>query len=141
MKKILLIFIIVLFNIAHLYSQTIEEDFLFYTLIGDAKKVLYYINKEKVDINLKNEDGLTPLMLSIMANQNEITEILIRKGANLELKDNEGKTALLWAISKDNIEAVRMLIDAWVDFDIKSEIAIEEDVYCKKYDGFNMVCW
>lgn len=65
-------------------------------------------------------------MLSIMANQNEITEILIRKGANLELKDNEGKTALLLAISKDNIEAVRMLIDAGVNFDIAYEIRNEE---------------
>lgn len=56
MKKILLIFMILLFNIVHLYFKTIEEDFIFYTLIGDSKKVLYYINKEKVDVNLKNED-------------------------------------------------------------------------------------
>ncbi|MEI0749576.1 hypothetical protein [Brachyspira pulli] len=44
MKKILLIFVIILFNIAHLYSRTIEEDFLSYVLIGDAEEVLYYIN-------------------------------------------------------------------------------------------------
>ena len=103
MKKILLIFVIVLFNVSYLYSKTtIEEDFLYYVLIGNAKKVLYYINDEDVNINYQDVNGLTPLMWSIRAEQNEITQILIKNGANLDLKDNDGLTALFWAVYKDN---------------------------------------
>ena len=113
MKKILLIFVIVLFNVSYLYSKTtIEEDFLSYVVRGDAKKVLYYINDEDVNINYRDVNGVTPLMLSIIAKQNEITQILIKNGANLDLKDNKGFTALLLAVLGDNTEAVRMLINA-----------------------------
>ncbi|WP_281814979.1 ankyrin repeat domain-containing protein, partial [Brachyspira pilosicoli] len=118
MKKILLIFVIVLFNVSYLYSKTtIEEDFLSYVVRGDAKKVLYYINDEDVNINYRDVNGVTPLMLSIIAKQNEITQILIKNGANLDLKDNDGLTALFWAIIQDNTEAVRMLINAGANLD------------------------
>ena len=130
MKKILLIFVIVLFNVSYLYSKTtIEEDFLSYVVRGDAKKVLYYINDEDVNINYRDVNGVTPLMLSIIAKQNEITQILIKNGANLDLKDNDGLTALFWAIIQDNTEAVRMLINAGANLDLKDN------------EGFTALLW
>lgn len=86
MKKLLLIFTAVFINTSYLYSASLEEYFIFYILSGNTDKVLYCINDKKVNINFRDENGVTGLMYSIIVNKIEITKILIKKGVNLDLK-------------------------------------------------------
>lgn len=45
------------------------------------------------NINLKDEDGCTPLMLAVMNRNRDNVRVLIRGGTDLEAKDNQDKTA------------------------------------------------
>jgi ankyrin repeat protein len=56
-------------------------------------------------------------MLAVLADQSEIAEFLIEKGANLDAraKDEHGGTPLHWAAALGRIEMARRLIDAGAD--------------------------
>ena len=61
--------------------------------------------------------GATPLHLAVLADQGEIAEFLIEKGANLDAraKDEHGGTPLHWAAALGRIEMARRLINAGAD--------------------------
>ncbi len=46
------------------------------------------------DINSKNRNGATPLMIAITYGRDDVAELLINAGADLTIKDKNGKTAL-----------------------------------------------
>jgi hypothetical protein len=50
---------------------------------------------EGVDINKKDEEGLTPLHIAVENDQIETIKLLIRKGANVNERDENGLTPLL----------------------------------------------
>lgn len=56
-----------------------------------------YCIKEKADIDVKDENGRTPLHLACMNKHFEIAKILIENGADVNVIDNEGKTPLHYA--------------------------------------------
>lgn len=67
--------------------------------------------KNGLDVNLKNKDGKTPLMLACLVNDQvkasgagcgsyEIAELLVAKGASIGEKDVGGKTAIDYCVSK-----------------------------------------
>ena len=60
--------------------------------------------------SLKNNNGLTALMIEASENHPEIIQILINKKADLNLKDNSDWTALMRAESHKDREVFDMLI-------------------------------
>jgi len=67
--------------------------------------------------------GATPLHLAVLADQGEIAEFLIEKGANLEAtaQDEHGGTPLHWAAALGRIEMARRLIDAGADVNAEDD--------------------
>ena len=65
--------------------------------------------------------GATPLHLAVLADQGEIAEFLIEKGANLDTQaqDEDGGTPLHWAAALGRVEMARRLIDAGADVHAK----------------------
>ena len=65
--------------------------------------------------------GATPLHLAVLADQGEIAECLIVKGADLnaKAKDEYGGTPLHWAAALGRIEMARRLIEAGADVNAK----------------------
>ena len=50
------------------------------------------------DVNARNTNGATPLMLAAARNKDPaVIEALIDMGANINTKDNNGRTPLMWA--------------------------------------------
>jgi ankyrin repeat protein len=60
-------------------------------------------NNSKAQINLKNENGLTPLHFSADRGYVELTELLLKNGANVNEVDNEFQTPLMYAVNCENI--------------------------------------
>jgi ankyrin repeat protein len=74
------------------------------------------------DINTKNNDGYTSLMLSILISSKNIVDLLIEKGADVNLKDKKKNNALQIAIghsfvkpSDDQLPIMDTLLDAGID--------------------------
>lgn len=54
---------------------------------------LSYLVKNKADINIKNSQGYTPLMLSVMKNNIDMVRLLLDSGADVKILDNKGRNA------------------------------------------------
>lgn len=73
---------------------------LMYVVRAKNKKAVEAIILAGTDLNLRNNDGETALMLSLRhsAANIDIMKLLIAAGSNIHLKDNHGRNALMYAI-------------------------------------------
>jgi hypothetical protein len=69
------------------------------------------------DVNLRDEDGETPLM---EAHTPQIIEILLAAGADINAKDDKGKTALIRAVEFGELTVVKCLLRNKADPTIKT---------------------
>lgn len=70
------------------------------------------------DVNAKNNDGRTALMLT---SNLEIAKLLIYSGADVNAKNNNGGTALTRAVYWDKLEVAKLLIDNGADVNAKDD--------------------
>lgn len=68
-----------------------------------------------MDINIKNNEGETPLIVASICGFNDLTALLIEKGANVNEKDNDEHSAMHYASEKGYNEIVEQLIMAGAD--------------------------
>jgi ankyrin repeat protein len=64
-----------------------------------------------LNVNLKDQDGRTPLMYASFNGHVEIIQLLIDKGAQVNVFDSYGRTPLMMASSGPYPEAVKFLLD------------------------------
>ena len=62
-----------------------------------------------VNVNAKDEGGVTPLQHAAYWGHKEIAELLIAKGAEVNAKEDSGRTPLDWAISNNHPEIADLL--------------------------------
>lgn len=91
-----------------------EDIFIKACLKGDKNKIESLI--PCININFKNNQGFTPLMVSCFSNKTEITQLLIENGALTNIQDFLGISPLM--ISK-NLETTKLLIDNGANIFIK----------------------
>ena len=74
----------------------------------------------KVDVNSKDEDGQTVLMMLSDKVTNEIVWDLVNAGAKVNLRDKDGDTALMSAAEISNADALKALLDAGAKVDVSN---------------------
>jgi ankyrin repeat protein len=99
--------------------------------ISRVKKILsekegWFKKKSKEDmpnINAKNSEGWTPLMLAVTVGSNkDLVDLLIKSGANVNAKDVKGNTILMQAVRDEGtIENIRVLLEAKVSVNDKND--------------------
>lgn len=83
---------------------------------GDQTKIADYLLKLEADIDARNKDGRTPLMLAVLNNDVEMVRHLMQKGANVNIADKDGNTALLYACLLNNKDMIdELLKDSTLD--------------------------
>jgi hypothetical protein len=60
-------------------------------------------------INVRTEDGATPLMFAADAGDMEVCRWVLNAGADVSIKDEDGDTALAWAHQKNHHDLVALL--------------------------------
>jgi ankyrin repeat protein len=73
------------------------------------------------DINLSDERGWTPLMISSFNGNEEIAQLLISNGANIAAKDKSGYTPIHWAAFNGFTNVVKLLIVKHADLNAQSQ--------------------
>ncbi len=63
-----------------------------------------------VDINAKDEEGMTPLHKAVARGNEEIVQYLINNGANLNIKDQRKGTPLHWAAFAGRMNMCELLV-------------------------------
>lgn len=69
------------------------------------------------DVNARNKQGVTPLIMAAQCNDIDMMSLLIRSGADVNARTNDGIDAMLEAIVDGNIAEVKLLIKN--GFDLK----------------------
>lgn len=88
------------------------------TLEGHLKTAGYLID-QGADVNAKNNDGCTALLLAAQLNKKELVELLLSKGADVNAPDQRGQTALMAAAIQGQPEVVCPLIRKGAKLDTK----------------------
>jgi Carboxypeptidase regulatory-like domain/Ankyrin repeats (3 copies)/Ankyrin repeats (many copies) len=88
-----------------------------YAVRHGNREMLQVLLWAKVDVNAKNEDGQTALMMLSDKVTSEIVWDLINAGAKVNSHDKDGDTALISVAEENNVEALKALLDAGAKVD------------------------
>ena len=89
----------------------VNEDLMKATLKGSSSSVIQLL-KSGADVNAKNNEGVTPLMVASGTGNKTILDILLSAGADVNATSNDGVTALMLAIYTNKISSAETLLKA-----------------------------
>jgi ankyrin repeat protein len=78
----------------------------------DRAAVAQLLIDEGADVNVKDADGFTPLMIAIVSGNENIVKVLIDEGADVNAKEAKGFTPLMIAIVSGNENIVKVLLSS-----------------------------
>ena len=78
----------------------------------------HLINDPKINVNYRDSDGYTPLLVAAIRNNTEIAKLLIEKGADINGLDHRGQTPLMIAANIPSMKLIEVFIDAGADWNI-----------------------
>lgn len=144
MKKFLICLSVFLmaFTPVHLFADenNPQKENLIELILSDKTEdeicsVIQSIKYKKSEINVKDENGYSPLYLAIDTGKVEVLKVLLKEGAkkneitNLTMRDKSGKTVLrcspvLYAAWKGRTECLSYLLEKGSKANIESDIII-----------------
>jgi len=86
---------------------------------GNSGRVRTLLN-ENINVNIRNEKGMTALMYAAANGQKEVMKTLLAEGAKINVKNIHGMTALMYAAFNGQKETVKMLLAEGADAGIKN---------------------
>lgn len=81
-------------------------------ILNGNREMVQVLLWAKADVNGRDGDGETPLMMIGDDTTSEIVWDLINNGAKIHLRDDDGDTALISVAEINNVEALKVLLDA-----------------------------
>lgn len=76
------------------------------------------ILETKPNLEIKDKEGRTPLMIAAYKGENEIAKMLISAGANVNTQDNMQNSPFLYAGAEGNVELLNLGLENGADFKI-----------------------
>ena len=96
-------------NVRDKYTQSTALE---YAVRNGNREMMQVLLWAKADVNAKDKDGQTVLMMLSEKVTSEIVWDLINAGAKVNLRDNDGDTALITVAELNNVDALKVLLDA-----------------------------
>jgi ankyrin repeat protein len=84
---------------------------------GDKKLVQRLLREEKMDVNSRDWDELTPLIPAASAGHLDVAKLLIKEGADVNARDKDGITALMEASIMGHAKIVDLLLKEGAEVD------------------------
>jgi ankyrin repeat protein len=97
-----------------------QEAFLKEVRAGNREHAELFI-KAGMDINSRDKDGSTALMVTSEKGESEMAQLLIQNGADVNANNIDGYTALMYAAYKGNLEIAELLIKNKADVNAKDK--------------------
>lgn len=89
---------------------------------GDTTYLRYLLQKG-ADPNLRDGEGVTPMLMAVTLGQTDMIPILAAARANVNLGNSAGETPLIRAVQRRDLSEVRELIKAGADPDQADRLA------------------
>jgi len=97
-----------------------QEAFLKEVRAGNREHAELFI-KAGMDINARDKDGSTALMVTSEKGDSEMAQLLIQNGADVNAKNIDGYTPLMYVAYKGNLEIAELLIKNKADVSAKDK--------------------
>jgi len=97
-----------------------QEAFLNEVRSGNKEHVELFF-KAGMDINSRDKDGSTALMIVSEKGDLEIAQLLIQNGADVNAKNIDGYTALMYVAYKGNLQIAELLIKNRADINARDK--------------------
>ena len=97
-----------------------QESFLKEIRAGNREHAELFI-KAGMDINSRDKDGSTALMVASERGDIEMAQFLMQNGADVSAKNIDGYTALMYVAYKGNLEIAELLIKNKADVNVKDK--------------------
>mmetsp|Transcript_16232 Transcript_16232/g.35080 ORF Transcript_16232/g.35080 Transcript_16232/m.35080 type:complete len:935 (-) Transcript_16232:2103-4907(-) len=91
---------------------------------GDKKLVQKLLKEEKMDVNVRDWDELTPLIPAASAGHFDVVKLLLKEGADVNAKDKDGITALMEASIMGNTKIVDLLCKEGAEVDASANSGV-----------------
>jgi ankyrin repeat protein len=103
-------------------KRVIYSDKAFFDAVksGDRETVAMSI-KEGFNVNAKDKDGYTALLIAAEKGDLEMAHLLVEKGADVNAKDKDGYTALMYVAYAGNLEIAKILIKNGADVHVRDK--------------------
>ena len=85
---------------------------------GHTETVRYLVGLPEVDVNHKDAEDCTALLLAADQNHPDVAKVLIDAGADIEEKDEDGCSPLFMASKAGALDIVKMLLQAGADVNV-----------------------
>ena len=80
------------------------------------------IEKKDVEIDFKNKEGYTPLMIASYKGNTDIVKLLLEYNASVDITNNYNYTALIYACIYGNLDVVEILLEHKADMYIETKL-------------------
>lgn len=91
------------------YNYIFDFAFIMVSIENQREDLVELLIKSGYNINIKNNEGETPLMLSSKYCSKKLVKLLLDYKANIKDENNKGETALMLAEKYENNEVVELL--------------------------------
>jgi uncharacterized protein len=98
-----------------------EEALLVAVSMCNVDMVRCLLADGRVNVNEKNRNGLTALMIASSFRQTVMVQLLLAHRADVNAQENEKRSALLYASFSGDVGVVKMLLDAGADMTLKDD--------------------
>jgi ankyrin repeat protein len=88
--------------------------------LGILDKVKVFL-EDGIDVNAKDSQGMTPLLLAAQGGHKDVAELLINRGADVNGKDNSVYIPLSWAIWNEDRDMIKLLVTNSADVNFVAE--------------------
>lgn len=106
---------------------------------GNWDKVKELATKAGINVNAKNCNGKTALMMAIKYGKLDIVQTLIGAGADVNAKNNDGVTTLMYAVMYHGLDAAQIIITNGADVNAKDNNGRTALLDAAKYSSLGMV--
>lgn len=89
-------------------------------ILANERELFFKLLKTE-DLNASDRYGLTPLIQTVIVNNLEFAEILVKKGADVNKRDHNGWSALYWAVDINNLNFCSYLLSCGASANIYSK--------------------
>ncbi|HEB74626.1 MAG TPA: ankyrin repeat domain-containing protein [Candidatus Desulfofervidus auxilii] len=107
-------------------------DLIQAVILGDVNKVKKLL-EQGANVNLRDRNGMTALMLAVRKGQISVVKLLLEKEADVNTQDDfMGWTALILASALGYTNIVKLLLENGADVDIKDKNGMTALKYAMK---------
>ena len=100
--------------------EDIDESSLIHSAAeGGNTSIIIKLLSPGLDVDSRNNDGVTPLMTAGISDKQNAFDVLIQNGADLSFKDNNGFSVLHCAAQGRNTSIVNKLLSLGLDINLK----------------------